>query len=196
MSHDGLLDYLWIFFGANDINVGTIMGKTDRKISVMGTVSSLFYCPLAGYINHWNNWRRHILGCGGTEAWCLLNGIVGFAAGLMILCQQNHVFINSLEQIVNSTWVALRNSTHVFYRKVNKGAILSTSSVKTEWRPASAQTIHNAVWNYTFTADQECLCFSSQCKLKLPPPLHLDPSGVHHLQNTLEIAFENSRARS
>lgn len=52
MSHDGLLDYLWIFFRANDINVGTIMGKTDRKITVMRTVSSLFYCPLAGYINH------------------------------------------------------------------------------------------------------------------------------------------------
>lgn len=83
-------------------------------------------------------------------------------------------------------------------RKVNKGAILSTSSVKMEGRPASAQTIHNAVGNYTFTADHfyRCLCFSSHCKLKLPPPLHLDPSGVHHLQNTLEIVFENSRARS
>lgn len=52
MSHDGLLDYLWIFFRANDINVGAIMGKTDRKRSAMGTVSRLFYCPLAGYINH------------------------------------------------------------------------------------------------------------------------------------------------
>lgn len=52
MSHDGLLDNLWIFFRANDINVGAIMGKTDRKRSAMGTVSRLFYCPLAGYINH------------------------------------------------------------------------------------------------------------------------------------------------
>lgn len=52
LSHDGLLGYLWIFFRADDMNVGTIMGKTDRKISVMGTISGLFYCPLTGYINH------------------------------------------------------------------------------------------------------------------------------------------------
>lgn len=51
ISHDGLLGYLWIFFRTDDINIGIIMGKTDRKITVIGTINSLFYCPLAGYIN-------------------------------------------------------------------------------------------------------------------------------------------------
>ena len=48
------------------------------------------------------------------EAWCPLNGIVGFTVWLMILQQWNHLLlINSFGQTINSIWVALCNSTYL-----------------------------------------------------------------------------------
>lgn len=73
-------------------------------------------------------------------------------------------------------------------RKVNKGSH-HLHFISKDGRPASAETIHGVVWNYTFTADQKCLCFSSHCKLKLPLPSHLDPgpqwcaSSIEHSGN-------------
>lgn len=68
------------------------------------------------------------------EAWCLLNGTVGFTARLIILCQHKHLLINSMEQTVNSTWVVLQNSTYLILplrRKSARGPTCNTLSVKT-----------------------------------------------------------------